>query len=164
VDSGSALISILRRACSGEMTAALAYHGHGLSLRDDQEIQEIQRIEAEEWHHRRRLKAMLADLGGRPDPILEMRMAILGAIICIGCLMVGWFIPMYFAGRLESRNDREYEEAAALAEDLGLDALRDELKAFARLERDHEAYFLKKVAGHPALPLWKRHFGWGPGD
>lgn len=153
---------ILRRAFSGEMTAALAYHGHWLSLRDDQEIAEIRQIELEEWHHRRRLKAMLSGLGARPDPILEVRMAVLGTIICLGCLMVGWFIPMYFAGRLESRNDREYEEAAALAEGLGLDALRDELKAFAQLERDHEAYFLRKVAGHPALPFWKRWFHWGP--
>lgn len=144
------------------MTAALAYHGHWTSLQDEQEIAEIRQIEAEEWHHRRRLGAMLAGLGARPDLLLEVRMAILGTIICLGCLMVGWFIPMYFAGRLESRNDREYEEAAALAEALGMDALREELKAFAQLERDHEAYFLGKVAGHPALPFWRRWFGWGP--
>jgi demethoxyubiquinone hydroxylase (CLK1/Coq7/Cat5 family) len=144
------------------MTAALAYRGHGISLRNDQEIAEIRQIEAEEWHHRRRLKAMLAELGGRPDPVLEARMAILGTVILLGCNMVGWFIPMYFAGRLESQNDREYEEAAALAQGLGLEPLGAELKAFARLERDHEAYFLKKVAGHPALPFWKKWFHWGP--
>ena len=159
----SALESILRRAYSGELTAALAYHGHWRSLRDAQEIADISQIEAEEWHHRFRLGVMLRELDARPDPILEVRMALLGTIICLGCLMVGWFIPMYFAGRLESQNDREYEEAAALAEGLGLGALRDELKAFAQLERDHEAYFLGKVAGHPALPFWKRWFGWGPG-
>ncbi|MFN8009816.1 MAG: ferritin-like domain-containing protein [Holophagaceae bacterium] len=162
MDPHEQLTAILRRAYSGEMTAALAYRGHWLSLRDDQEIAEIQRIEAEEWFHRRRLKAMLADLGGKPDLLLEVRMAILGTVILIGCNMVGWFIPMYFAGRLESQNDREYEEAASLAEALGLEALRAELKAFAQLERDHEAYFLRKVAGHPALPFWKRWFHWGP--
>jgi hypothetical protein len=69
---------------------------------------------------------------------------------------------MYFAGRLESQNDREYEEAALHAEALGLAELHAELKAFAQLERDHEAYFLRKVAGHPALGFWKRWFHWGP--
>lgn len=162
MEAVDALESILRRAYSGELTAALAYHGHGASLRDEGETAEIRQIELDEWHHRRRLKAMLSGLGARPDPVLEVRMALLGTIICLGCLMVGWFIPMYFAGRLESQNDREYEEAASLAEALGLIALRDELKAFAQLEREHEAYFLQKVAGHPALPFWKRWFHWGP--
>jgi demethoxyubiquinone hydroxylase (CLK1/Coq7/Cat5 family) len=162
VEHRASLQSILRRAHSGELTAALAYRGHWLSLRNDQEIAEIRQIEAEEWHHRRRLKAMVAQLGTGPDPILELRMALLGVIILIGCSMVGWFIPMYFAGRLESQNDREYEEAALHAEALGLAELHAELKAFAQLERDHEAYFLRKVTGHPALGFWKRWFHWGP--
>ena len=140
----------------------MAYRGHWLSLRKDQEIAEIQQIEREEWHHRRRLGAMLKDLDFRPSPWIEIQMAILGVIILIGCNMVGWFIPMYFAGRLEAQNDLEYEEAARHAEALGLSALREELKAFAQLERDHEAYFLAKVTGHPALPYWRRWFLWGP--
>lgn len=162
VDHRAALHAILRRAHSGELTAALAYRGHWLSLRREDEIAEIRRIEAEEWHHRRRLRAMVLELGSGPDLYLESRMALLGLVILIGCNMVGWFIPMYFAGRLESQNDREYEEAAAHAEALGLGELHGELKAFAQLERDHEAYFLLKVAGHPALPFWKRWFHWGP--
>ncbi|HET6329634.1 MAG TPA: hypothetical protein VFF76_02505 [Holophagaceae bacterium] len=126
------------------------------------EIEEIQQIEREEWHHRRRLKAMLADLGAKPRHGLDAFQALVGTVILVGCNMVGWFIPMYFAGRLESRNDREYEEAAVHAEVLRLVVLHDELKAFAQLERDHEAYFLRKVAGHPALPFWQRLFKWGP--
>ncbi len=159
-----ALRSILRRAYSGELTAVLAYRGHWLSLRKDLEIAEIQQIEREEWHHRHRLREMLRELGHRPSPWLEARMATLGVIILIGCNMVGWFIPMYFAGRLEAQNDREYEEAALHAEALGMRALQEELRAFAQLERDHEAYFLAKVAGHPSLPFWRRWFHWGPPD
>ena len=141
----------------------MAYHGHWISLKHDREIEEIQRIEREEWHHRRRLGMMLAELDAYPHWGLDAFQALVGAIILIGCNMVGWFIPMYFAGRLESQNDQEYEDAAVHAEALGLLDLRDELKAFARLERDHERYFLGKVAGHPALPFWRRLFAWGPG-
>ena len=162
MDPRSALLAILRRAHSGELTAALAYRGHWLSLKSDAEIAEIRQIETEEWQHRRRLRAMVEGFGAGPDRVLEASMAILGVIILIGCNMVGWFIPMYFAGRLESQNDREYEEAALLAEALGLAELQAELKAFAQLERDHEAYFIRKVAGHPALAFWKRWFHWGP--
>ena len=156
------LISILQRAYSGELAAALAYRGHWISLKHDCEIEEIQQIEREEWHHRRRLRAMLSDLDATPRHGLDAFQALVGVVILIGCNMVGWFIPMYFAGRLESQNDREYEEAAVHAEALGLPTLRDELKAFAHLEREHEAYFLRKVTGHPALPFWQRLFHWGP--
>jgi demethoxyubiquinone hydroxylase (CLK1/Coq7/Cat5 family) len=158
----NALISILQRAYAGELAAALAYRGHWISLKHEREIEEIQQIEREEWHHRQRLHAMLAVLDAKPRHGLDAFQALVGTVILIGCNMVGWFIPMYFAGRLESQNDREYEEAALHAEALGFVALRDELKAFAQLERDHEAYFLCKVAGHPALPLWQRFFKWGP--
>jgi hypothetical protein len=182
------LAFILQRAYSGELAAALAYRGHWISLRTltalastragfptvgaalqrqrvtqhRVEIEEIQQIEREEWHHRRRLRVMLADLGAKPRQGLDAFQSLVGVVILIGCNMVGWFIPMYFAGRLESQNDREYEEAAVHAEALGLVALCDELKAFAQLERDHEAYFLRKVTGHPALPFWQRLFKWGP--
>jgi hypothetical protein len=105
---------------------------------------------------------MLRDLSDRPSPWLDARMALLGVVILIGCNMVGWFVPMDFGGRLESQNDREYEEAALHAQALGFEALRSELKAFAQLERGHERYFLDKVAGHPALPFCPRLFEWGP--
>ena len=162
MDPLAALTTILRRAYSGEMTAALAYRGHWLSLRDGKEIAEIRQIEIEEWIHRNCLGHWMDQLEVRPNWILEIRMGILGTIILIGCNMVGWFIPMYFAGRLESQNDLEYEEAAVYAEALGLHMLHAELKAMAQLERDHEAYFLRKVTGHPSLPFWQKRFGWGP--
>ena len=156
------LLSILQRAYSGEMTAALAYRGHWISLKHEQEIEEIRQIEVEEWIHRENLGRWLKQMGSAPLWWLEVRMAVLGVIICIGCNMVGWFIPMYFAGRLEAQNDLEYEEAAKHCEALGLEAMRLELKAMAQLERDHEQYFLRKVTGHPALPFWQRLFTWGP--
>ena len=156
------LVSILQRAYSGELAAALAYRGHWRSLKHDREIAEIRQIELEEWHHRRRLGEMLADLGSKPRLGLDAFQSLVGLVILLGCSMVGWFVPMYFAGRLESQNDQEYEEAARHAGALGLLALRDELKAFAQLERDHEVYFLRKVDGHPALRFWQRLFKWGP--
>lgn len=88
-DPQSAFLFILRRAYSGEMTAALAYRGHWISLRKEQEIAEVRQIEAEEWVHRTNLGRWLKEMGSGPLWWLETRMAVLGAVICIGCNMVG---------------------------------------------------------------------------
>jgi rubrerythrin len=56
------LISILQMAYSGELAAGLAYRGHWHSVMDPKERQEIQKIENEEWRHRKLVGEMLADL------------------------------------------------------------------------------------------------------
>jgi hypothetical protein len=38
----------------------------------------------------------------------EARMYITGKVIHIGCYLIGWFMPFYFAGSLESGNVCEY--------------------------------------------------------
>lgn len=69
-------------------------------------------------------------------------------------------MPMYFAGRLESRNSVEYEDAAACAEDLELKECVCDLLEMARVELEHEMFFREMVAGHRLLPVMKRVFGW----
>lgn len=64
---------------------------------------------------------------------------------------------MYGAGKLESRNVREYEEAARLAHECGRDDLVDCLLVMAEVEWEHEAYFRRLVLLHPIgrfLPIW----------
>ncbi len=74
--------------------------------------------------------------------------------------MSGWFFPMYFAGRLESRNSVEYEDAAIFARELGMDECVEDLLDMARVELAHEMFFHETVAGHRLLPMMKRVFGW----
>jgi len=68
---------------------------------------------------------------------------------------------MYFAGRLEHANIREYEDGATYARTLGLPDFERALVAMAAVEREHEEFFLRTVAAHPWLPILKRVFSWG---
>ena len=70
-------------------------------------------------------------------------------------------MPMYFAGRLESKNSVEYEDAAVFAHELGMDDCVEDLLDMARVELEHEEFFRKTVTGHRLLPVMRRVFGWG---
>ena len=156
-----ALIGILQNAFSGELAAAYAYRGHWKSLSDPAEREKIRSIENDEWVHRANVKAMLSELDAAPRTMREVRAWTIGRVLGIGCHMIGWFLPMYFAGRLESRNIVEYEDAAQHARTLGLVKYLTDLEVMAEVERDHEAFFRAKVAGHRLLPLARSLFKWG---
>lgn len=155
------LVRILRGAYSGELAAAYAYRGHRRSLRDPSERERVKQIERDEWAHRRRVGRMLSGLGARPSRPRELLMSAIGRGVGALCHVAGWFLPMYFAGRLEGGNVREYELAAKHAGELGLTQYGGELRDMARVEREHEVFFLGVVAGHRLLPLMGRIFGWG---
>jgi demethoxyubiquinone hydroxylase (CLK1/Coq7/Cat5 family) len=157
----NALIRILQCAYSGELAAGHAYRGHWRSVKKQQERAAIQRIELEEWVHRKRVGEMLTELGAMPLPRKEIRMWLVGHTIGASCHLIGWFFPMYFAGRLESGNVVEYEEAARHAAALGFTAFEKDLVGMARVEREHEIFFLNVIAGHRLLPLTRRLFKWG---
>ena len=64
---------------------------------------------------------------------------------------------VYGAGRLESRNIKEYETAARHARDCGRFEFIDCLLEMAEVEWEHEAYFRSKVTGHfltRLFPVW----------
>lgn len=69
-------------------------------------------------------------------------------------------MPMYFAGRLESQNSTEYEDAAGHAQELGMDDCVEDLLDMARVELEHEVFFRGVVTGHRLLPLTSRVFRW----
>ena len=151
------LIGILQLAYSGELAAAYAYRGHWKSLSDPEERHRIEEIENEEWHHRRLVGEMLSSLKAEPDPSRERRASIIGRVLGFGCHVSGWLAPMYGAGRLESRNIREYETAARLAHECGRDDLIDCLLTMAETEWEHERYFRSLVMTHrfaKYLPIW----------
>lgn len=154
----SALIALLQLAYSGEKAAAYAYRGHWKSVADQKERDQIHRIEDEEWHHRKRVGEMLAELGASPNSGREWRAGVIGKTLGTLCHVSGWLAPMYGAGRLESRNIREYESAARFARDCGRDEWTDELLSMAEVEWDHEHYFRERVQSHwlgRKLPIWR---------
>jgi rubrerythrin len=151
-------IEILQQAYSGERAAAYAYRGHWHSLGDPEDRRRVQTIEEEEWHHRRLVGEMLGQLGARPDVFRDLRAGLIGRLLGLLCHISPWFAPMYAAGRLESRNVREYEEAARRAENCGREDLLPCLLTMAEVEWEHERYFRSKVLGHPwaeCIPVWE---------
>jgi hypothetical protein len=149
------LIRQLQAAYSGELAAAYAYRGHWRSVRDAGQRARIRQIEEEEWHHRRLVGQMLRDLGGAPRLWREVRAFIVGRMLGVLCRVAGWFLPMYGAGRLESRNVEEYAAAARVAVACDRGDLVDCLLTMAEVEWDHEAYFRSRVKGHAGLRLFE---------
>jgi rubrerythrin len=153
------LIAILQLAYSGERAAGYAYNGHWKSLSDTAERDRVRQIEDEEWEHRRLVGEMLAGLGAGPRSSRELRATLVGRALGVLCLVAPWLVPMYGAGRLESRNIGEYEDAARHARECGRGDLVDCLLTMAEVEWEHEAYFRGRVEGHAwakAIPMWPR--------
>lgn len=151
------LIGILQFAYSGECAAALAYRGHWKSVSDPNERSKIQEIEAEEWHHRKQVGEMLQSLGAGPSRWMEIKDLMIGRVVGFLCHMSGWLAPMYIAGKLESRNIKEYENAARHARDCGHGELVDCLLTMAEVEWEHEKYFRSQTLKHRLgrrLALW----------
>jgi demethoxyubiquinone hydroxylase (CLK1/Coq7/Cat5 family) len=157
-----ALVKILQYAHAGELGAAWAYRGHWHAVTAPDEVEGIRRIEKEEWVHRAAVKGMLTALGAKPYLPLEILIGTVGRTVGALCHVTGWFFPMYFAGRLEFGNVDQYEDAAFHARHLGLRGMERTLHAMTLTEREHELFFMNKVAGHPLLPLVQFVFRWGP--
>lgn len=144
-------------AYSAEKAAAYAYEGHWHSVRNQEERAAIQKIEQEEWHHRRLVGELLGELGAAPSRAREIRSAIIGRVLGALCHVSGWLAPMYGAGKLERRNIGEYEAAARLAIGSGHGHMLDCLLTMAEVEWEHEQYFRSRVLSDrigALLPIW----------
>src|SRR6266508_1411524 len=151
------LIALLQLAYSGELAAAHAYRGHWRSVRNIDEKLSIKNIENDEWRHRKLVGEMLATLGAAPNKWREVRATIIGRVLGLLCHVTGWLAPMYGAGRLESRNIREYETAARYARDCDCEDLIDCLLEMAEVEWEHEEFFRSRVLSHRVgrrLRIW----------
>lgn len=159
VNPRDSLIRVLRSAYSGELAAGHAYRGHWKSVRNAEERERIQTIEADEWHHRDLVRGLLTGLGGSPSMRREVLFWCIGRTISMLCRIGGWFIPMYGAGRLERWNIQEYETAAAYALAAGREDMLDCLLTMAEVEWEHERYFRERVIGHWLLRIFRL---WAP--
>lgn len=158
-----ALLRLLQLAYSAERAAAFAYRGHAGSVRSSSEREALARIEREEWEHRECVGGILEALGQVPSPFLELKFLLIGKFIGMSCYVIGWFLPMYFAGRLESGNVNEYVELKKLLNQAGHTEWDAEVNTMTDVEKEHEVFFAEAVAGHWMLPLFSVVFRWGPG-
>src|ERR1700686_3385151 len=154
-DARDRLIRQLQGAYSGELAAAFAYRGHWRSVSDDAEKERIRTIEAEEWHHRELVGAMLRQLGAKPGAVRELIMFTIGRTLGALCHLSGWFLPMYGAGRLERHNIVEYEDAATSARECDHEELIHSLLMMAEVEWEHENFFRENLASHRLVRIFR---------
>jgi rubrerythrin len=152
----------LRLAYSAERAAAYAYQGHASSVKSVQEKASLKVIEDDEWRHREAVLDLMTKYSVEPSKFLEFKYAFIGRVISFSCHLIGWFLPNYFAGRLESQNVQEYYNMRDLFHSAGITEHDQLLEELGRKEAEHEFYFMKCVEKHWLMPLFSFVFRWGP--
>lgn len=157
------LISLLQKAYSAEKAAAYAYQGHAASVKNEAEKIAIRQIEEDEWNHRREVLGIMNHYSIRPSQWFEARFAVIGKVISASCHVIGWFMPFFFAGKLESGNVCEYFRMKQYFNSLGIRRWDALLYEMGLKEKEHEIYFLAKVRNSRVLPYFEKVFNWGLG-
>ena len=155
------LVKLLQLAYSAEKAAAFAYVGHAGSVRNPLEKTAIKQIEMDEWQHRETVLAIMRQYDIEPSRYNEIKYHILGRIISASCYVIGWFMPYYFAGKLESGNVCEYFIMMKYFNELGITEHDAVLYEMGMKEKEHEVYFQKSLENNRLLPLFEKVFGWG---
>ena len=155
------LVKLLRLAYSAERAAAFEYIGHAGSVNDADEKLAIAQIEADEWAHRASVLAIMQGYGIKPSRLFELRFFVVGKMISLSCYTIGWFMPYYFAGRLESGNVCEYFIMMQYFHELEIHDHDDVLYEMGIKEKEHEMFFLEGAATKRQFPVFQRIFGWG---
>jgi hypothetical protein len=155
------LTDLLQRAYSAEKAAAFAYQGHSGSVKDKNEKIAIKQIEIDEWNHRKEVLQIMKQYDIPVSKYYEFRFHIIGKIISFSCYIIGWFMPFYFAGRLESGNVCEYFRMMQYFHELGILEHNQILFEMGIKEKEHEIYFLGKIKNKKLLPFFEKLFSWG---
>ena len=155
------LIKSLKKAYSAEKAAAFAYQGHAGAVKNKLEKQAIRQVEIDEWNHRKEVLEILRKYGIPISKWYEIRFYIIGKIISGSCYIIGWFMPFYFAGRLESGNVCEYFRMKQLFNALGIKEHDKTLYEMGIKEKEHEIYFLEQIKTSKLLPFFEKLFSWG---
>lgn len=157
------LIDLLRKAYSAEKAAAFAYQGHAASVKNKLEKIAIKQIEDDEWNHRAEVLLIMNQYNIPISRWYEIRFYIIGKIISGSCHVIGWFMPFFFAGKLESGNVCEYFRMMQYFHEEGILEHNKTLYEMGIKEKEHEVYFLDKIRNKKLLPLFEKLFGWGKG-
>jgi hypothetical protein len=156
-----ALVDLLQKAYSAEMAAAFAYVGHASSLKDPASKAAVNQIERDEWTHRKHVLSLMRKYEVPVSRYCECRFYIIGKLISLSCHVIGWFMPYFFAGKLESGNVCEYFVMMHYFQSLGITDHDAILYEMGMKEKEHEVYFLNQIKTSKLLPLFERLFGWG---
>ena len=156
-----ALIKLLQKAYSAEKAAAYAYIGHAASVKNPLEKIAIKQIEEDEWNHRKEVLEIMNHYNIPVSKWYEIRFAIIGKVISGSCHVIGWFMPFFFAGKLESGNVCEYFRMKQYFNAIGIDKWDVTLYEMGMKEKEHEVYFLNKIKKSKVLPYFERLFNWG---
>jgi hypothetical protein len=155
------LVKLLKLAYSAEKAAAFAYIGHAGSVTNLDEKEAIKQIEVDEWEHRKTVLSIMEQYNISPSRYYEIKYYIIGKMISCSCYVIGWFMPYYFAGRLESGNVCEYFIMRRYFNEVGITEHDEALYEMGIKEKEHEVYFQKSLANNRLLPLFESIFGWG---
>lgn len=155
------LIKLLQQAYSAERAASFAYIGHAASVKNNEEKNAIKQIEIDEWNHRAEVLRLMQLYNVPVSKFYEIRFYIIGKIISASCFIIGWFMPFYFAGRLESGNVCEYFRMKYYFNSLGIKEHDVLLYEMGMKEKEHEEYFLKQIKNNKLLPYFEKLFNWG---
>ncbi len=134
-------MKLLQLAYSAEKAAAFAYIGHAGSVRNPEEKAAIKQIELDEWHHRDTVLSIMQQYGIQPSRLYEIKYHIIGRIISASCYVIGWFMPYYFAGRLESGNVCEYFIMMRYFNECGITEHDEVLHEMAMKEKNTRSIF-----------------------
>ncbi len=151
----------MRKAYSAEKAAAFAYQGHAGSVKSAEEKASIRQIELDEWNHRKEVLEIMQRYDIPVSKYYEIRFHIVGKMISGSCYVIGWFMPFYFAGRLESGNVCEYFRMKQFFNELGNSEHDRILYEMGMKEKDHEVYFLEQIRTNRLLPFFEKVFSWG---
>ncbi|HUR57048.1 MAG TPA: ferritin-like domain-containing protein [Opitutaceae bacterium] len=155
------LVRLLQRAYSAERAASFAYIGHAASLRDPQAKAAVKQIEDDEWAHRRHVLGIMQQYGVPVSRYLEAHYFFVGKLIGASCHVIGWFMPYFFAGKLESGNVCEYFVMMRYFHALGIREHDGILYEMGMKEKEHEVYFLAQIKTSRLLPYFEKIFRWG---
>lgn len=156
------LVELLKLAYSAERAAAIAYQGHAGSVKNLVQKKAIRRIEQDEWEHREIVLGIMHKYNVPVSKWLEFKYKWIGRFISLSCYLLGFFIPTYFAGRIEADNANEYFRMQELFSALQIEEHKAILIEMGEKEVEHELYLGELVASHWLLPIFKKVFKWSP--
>jgi hypothetical protein len=155
------LVRLLQRAYSAERAASFAYIGHANSLRGPVAKAAVKQIEDDEWAHRAHVLAIMQQYAVPVSRSFEVRYYFIGKLIAGSCHVIGWFMPYFFAGKLESGNVCEYFVMMQYFHSLGIREHDAILYEMGMKEKEHEVYFLRQIENSRLLPFFEKVFAWG---
>lgn len=155
------LVTLLQTAYSAEKAAMFAYQGHAGAVRDKTQKASIRQIELDEQYHREEVLVIMKQYGIPVNKYFEVKYYLIGKTISAACYVIGWFMPFYFAGRLESGNVCEYFRMMQYFHEIGITEHNQVLYDMGMKEKEHEIYFLEKIKDSRMLPFFEKLFSWG---